>query len=399
MFPAIIQLYKNAYSSVPKPMWWLALVILVNRAGTMVIPFLTVYLTSKGYSLVQAGMVMAIFGCGGIVGGYLGGVLSDRLGFFSVQVVSLLFNGVLFFLLGRMQTLPQIMSCVFVLSVVGESFRPANAAAVAAYSTEVNRTRSYSLNRLAINLGWAVGPAVGGVLASVSYSLLFVVDGTTCVLAALLLYFSLAAFNKKFHSKRVGQMLSAKSAYKDKIFLWAMFFLFLVGVCFFQLFNLVAAYFNQGLHLKESTIGWLLGLNGLIIVVVEMILVFKLENKRNDLVYILCGASLVGLAYLILSLHKSLLIAITSIIVITFGEMLLFPFINSFWVRRCMANNRGQYAALNTMSFAASLVMAPTIASQIAAHFGFTLLWVVNFILCSIAAIGFNWLRKKMRYE
>ena len=110
MFPAIIQLYKNAYSSVPKPMWWLALVILVNRAGTMVIPFLTVYLTSKGYSLVQAGVVMAIFGCGGIVGGYLGGVLSDRLGFFSVQVVSLLFNGVLFFLLGRMQTLPQIMS-------------------------------------------------------------------------------------------------------------------------------------------------------------------------------------------------------------------------------------------------------------------------------------------------
>ena len=176
-------------------------------------------------------------------------------------------------------------------------------------------------------------------------------------------------------------------------------FLFLVGVCFFQLFNLVAAYFNQGLHLKESTIGWLLGLNGLIIVVVEMILVFKLENKRNDLVYILCGASLVGLAYLILSLHKSLLIAITSIIVITFGEMLLFPFINSFWVRRCTANNRGQYAALNTMSFAASLVMAPTIASQIATHFGFTLLWVVNFILCSIAAIGFNWLRKKMRYE
>src|SRR6476659_1813781 len=173
MLQASLQLYRNSYSGLSRQMWWLALVIFINRSGTMVIPFLTVYLTSKGYTLAQAGYVMAAFGCGSILGGYLGGRLTDRFGYYYVQVFSLLLNGILFIVLGQMQTLLQFMICIFVLSSLGESFRPANSAAVSAYSNENNRTRCYSLNRLAINMGWAIGPAIGGVLASINYHLLF----------------------------------------------------------------------------------------------------------------------------------------------------------------------------------------------------------------------------------
>jgi MFS family permease len=134
MFKASVQLYRNAYSGLSRQMWWLALVMFINRSGTMVIPFLTVYLTSKGYTLAQAGYVMAAFGCGSILGGYLGGRLTDRFGYYYVQVFSLLLNGILFIVLGQMQTLLQFMICIFVLSSLGESFRPANSAAVAAYS-------------------------------------------------------------------------------------------------------------------------------------------------------------------------------------------------------------------------------------------------------------------------
>jgi len=126
----------------------------------MVIPFLTVYLTSKGYSIAQAGYVMACFGCGSILGGYIGGRLTDKLGHYYVQVFSLMLNGILFIVLGQMHTLFQFMICIFVLSSLGESFRPANSAAIAAYSNENNRTRCYSLNRLAINVGFAIGPAI-----------------------------------------------------------------------------------------------------------------------------------------------------------------------------------------------------------------------------------------------
>src|SRR5438270_10729377 len=116
MLQASLRLYRSAYSGIPKPVWWLGVVMLVNRSGTMVIPFLTVYLTHIGYSLNQAGLVMGIFGCGAFVGGYIGGRLTDKFGFFYVQVASLLCNGVLFIWLGYLKQLWAIGVCIFLLS-------------------------------------------------------------------------------------------------------------------------------------------------------------------------------------------------------------------------------------------------------------------------------------------
>src|SRR6476661_7913333 len=240
MLQASVQLYRSAYSGLPKPVWWLALVMLINRSGTMVIPFLTVYLTGIGYSLNQAGLMMAIFGCGSFLGGYIGGRLTDKLGFYYVQVLSLVCNGVLFILLGYMQHLWAIGSCIFLLSSLGEAFRPANAAAIAAYSDETNRTRSYSLNRLAINLGWSIGPAVGGILASINYKLLFWTDGITCIVAGLLLHRFLAAYaTQPVATQKQEEAKTFSKAHTDGFYLKCLFLLLLVGTCFFQMFSII----------------------------------------------------------------------------------------------------------------------------------------------------------------
>jgi len=398
MLHASLQLYRNAYSGLSRQMWWLALVMFINRSGTMVIPFLTVYLTSKGYSIAQAGYVMAAFGCGSIVGGYLGGRLTDKFGHYYVQVFSLLLNGIFFIVLGQMQTLLQFMICIFVLSSLGESFRPANSAAIAAYSNESNRTRCYSLNRLAINVGWAIGPAIGGLLASINYQLLFWVDGLTCIFASLLLYFLFADSGRlaTVHNKTSHEKSKTSSAYRDKIFLLGMFYIFLVGICFFQMFNILTVYYKQQLHLSESVIGAVLALNGLIIAFIEMVLVYKLENKREAVIYMTLGAFFIGLSFLILDISSAFVFVLLQMIIVTLGEMLLFPFMNNFWVRRSNENNRGQYAAVYTMSFSAAIVLAPTFASQIATWLGFPMLWIINFIVCSFATLGFFLLKKQL---
>ena len=397
MLQASLRLYRNAYSGLSKQMWWLAFVMFINRSGTMVIPFLTVYLTSKGYTLAQAGYVMAAFGCGSILGGYLGGRLTDKFGHYYVQVFSLLLNGILFIVLGQMQTLMQFAICIFILSSLGESFRPANSAAIAAYSNEANRTRCYSLNRLAINVGWAIGPAVGGLLASINYQLLFWVDGLTCMLASLLLYFLFSdAKTTEVHKQASHQRVQSSSAYRDKIFLLGMFYIFLVGLCFFQMFNILTVYYKQQLHLKENVIGAVLAMNGLIIAFTEMVLVYKLENKRDAVSYMVAGSFLIGLSFLILNISPSFAFVLLQMLIVTLGEMLLFPFMNNFWVRRSSESNRGQYAAVYTMSFSAAIVLAPTFAAQVATWLGFSVLWVIDFILCSLAMIGYFLLKKRM---
>jgi predicted MFS family arabinose efflux permease len=396
MLEASVKLYKNAYSGIPKPVWWLALVMFVNRSGTMVIPFLTVYLTTKGYSLTEAGFVMGAFGIGSVLGGYLGGRLTDRFGFFHIQFYSLLLNGIMFIVLGQMQTLVQYAICIFVLSSLGEAFRPANAAAIAAYSNETNRIRCYALNRLAINLGWSIGPAVGGVLASFNYNLLFWADGLTCMSASFVLLFTLAPVKAKVKASVTEVKEKVSSAYNDTTFMKGMFYLFLIALSFFQLFSVLPAYYKNELQLNEATIGWILAMNGLLIAAIEMVLVYKLENRRTSLVYIVAGAMLMGFAFLLLEVGQTLTVAVLSMIVITFGEMFLFPFLNNFWVKRSTEKNRGQYAAAYTMAFAAATILAPTLATQVAVRTSFSVLWVVDFFLCSFAAIGFYFLKKEM---
>jgi predicted MFS family arabinose efflux permease len=397
MIQASAQLYKNAYTGIPKPVWWLAIVMFVNRSGTMVIPFLTVYLTHKGYSLQQAGYVMGAFGLGSVAGGYIGGRLTDRFGSFYVQFGSLFLNGVLFIVLGQMQTLWQYALCIFLLATLGEAFRPANAAAIADYSTDQNRIRCYALNRLAINLGWSIGPAIGGVLASVNYNYLFWADGVTCIAASFLLFAGLspAKHSVKNETDQLAKA-STVSAYRDKPFLLGMFYVFLVGLSFFQLFSVIPVYYKTELRLNEASIGWILAMNGLLIAAIEMVLVYKLENRGPSLFYIMTGALLMGLSFLILEAGKTATIAVVSMLVVTFGEMFLFPFMNNFWVKRSTESTRGQYAAVYAMSFAAATVLAPTLATQVASRAGFSLLWVIDFFLCTFAAIGFYFLKKSL---
>jgi predicted MFS family arabinose efflux permease len=363
----------------------------------MVIPFLTVYLTHNGFSLEQAGYVMGAFGIGSILGSFVGGRLTDKFGFYYVQFCSLLLNGILFIVLGQMRTLPQIMVCIFVLSSLGEAFRPANSAAIAAYSNDSNRTRCYSLNRLAVNLGWAIGPAVGGILASINYAYLFWVDGLTCIIASVVLYGVLSPQKVELHDKAaLPHADRAHSAYRDGVFLKGMFLVLLIGICFFQLFSIVPVFYKENLHLNEAVIGMILALNGILIVMVEMVLVYKLEARGRVFRFIVMGAFLIGLSFMLLQAAYLFTIIIISMLAVTFGEMLLFPFLNNFWVNRSTLQTRGQYAAVYNMSFSIGNVVAPTMASQIATRFGFPLLWTIDFFLCTFAAAGFFLLRKRM---
>ena len=396
MLQASVQLYRAAYSGIPRPVWWLSLVIFVNRSGTMVIPFLTVYLTALGYSLGQAGAVMAVFGCGAFAGGYLGGWLTDRFHFSTVQIASLFCNGLLFIVLGYMQGFWQICGCVFLLSTLGEAFRPANAAAVAAYSNEQNRTRSYSLNRLAINLGWAIGPAVGGVLASIDYSLLFWADGLTCIAAAALLFVVLPPEKRSIKKEDAAHVEPTLSkAHTDVIYLKGLFLLLLITACFFQLFSIIPVYYKEMVGLSEAVIGIVLALNGLIIAAVEMVLVYKLEKQRRDFAYIILGGFLIGLSFLMLAIAPVVTVVLASMLAVTFGEMFLFPFVNNFWINRSNAGNRGQYAALYTMTFAAAQVAAPNLAAQVVQRGSYNLLFLVDFLLCTTACAGFYLLQKQ----
>ncbi|OSZ77680.1 MFS transporter [Chitinophagaceae bacterium IBVUCB2] len=392
MLRATAKTYRNAYAGLSKETWLLSLIMLINRSGTMVVPFMTLYLTSPemGYSVGDAGIVFGLFGAGAFAGAWLGGQLTDKIGFYPVQLFTLFGGGLLFIVLGQMNTYPLICIFTFLLSFVNEAFRPANSTAIAFYSNENNRTRSYALNRLAINLGWAAGSALGGFIAHIDYELLFWVDGFTNIGAALLMWVVLKPVNYKPAKKQKIDDPLIQSAYKDKTYLSFAFITILFACCFFQMFNNVPVYFKKELNFSEPFIGILMAANGIIIVLVEMVLVYKLEGKRNNIYYISIGVFLVGVAFLLLNIPAAAVpVAISMIVLVTFGEILSMPFMNSYWIARTQPSNRGQYAALYTMAWSVAQVLGPMGGAQLAEYSGFNILWWTVGIISIIASFAF----------
>ncbi|MFC0775794.1 MFS transporter [Terrimonas alba] len=397
MLKATALTYKNAYSGLSHSTWLLSLIMLINRSGTMVVPFMTLYLTSPemGYSVGQAGVVFGLFGLGAFCGAYIGGKLTDKIGYYPVQLITLTGGGILFILLGQMKTYPLICLFTFLVSFVGEAFRPANSTAIAFYSKEENRTRSYALNRLAINIGWAVGSAIGGILAKINYELLFWVDGITNILAAIVMVLFLKPVNRAVaETSQEAAPAPALSAFRDKTFIIFILVTTLFASCFFQIFTNIPVYFKRHLHLSEPYIGLLMAINGVIIALIEMILVYKLEGKRKSMVYITSGVLLTGLSFWLLNIpFHGAFIGFCMITLVTFGEILSMPFMNSYWISRTQHNNRGQYAALYTMAWSAAQTLGPMGGAQLAEHAGFTTLWWVVGGLSIAAALAFKkWL-------
>ena len=389
-----ISLYKKAYSGLSVENWYLALVMLINRSGTMVIPFMTIYCTQKlHFTIVQAGYIMALFGAGSIAGAFIGGKITDKIGFYWLQVAALLSGGVFYILLSFMDTFLSLSIGTFILSMCNESFRPANATAVVYYSSKENRTRSYSLNRLAVNLGWSVGGALGGFLASFDYHLLFWVDGASNILAAILLLKLLkpSAVPVAVPNQVPGK--AANSAYTDKIYLFFIVVTVLYAMCFFQLFSMQPVFFKTEWHLKEQFIGGLMALNGLIIAFSEMIIVHKVEGTRPPMIFIAFGVILVGIGYSLVNvLPPGAWVAVLAVVIMTMGEIFSLPFMNTYWISRTTDNNRGEYAGLYTMAWSAAQILAPTFGSQMILYLGYTSLWYTITLICFFSAAGFYYI-------
>ena len=156
---SLLRLYINSYKGLSPAAWLLALVMLINRTGSMVIPFLGIYMSEElHFSKPQIGIVLGCFGLGSVCGSWLGGWLTDRLGSYKVQIWSLIGVIPLFLILPNFRTFEGLAFMIFSLSFVADVFRPANSVSVARYAKPENITRAYSLNRMAVNLGFSIGP-------------------------------------------------------------------------------------------------------------------------------------------------------------------------------------------------------------------------------------------------
>lgn len=380
--------YFSTFNGLSKEVWWLSLITLINRAGTMVIPFLSLYLTqSLDFSLSDVGWIMALFGLGSVIGSWLGGKLTDRIGYYKVMVISLLASGVSFILLQYITTFIGFCVGVLVLMAIADMFRPAMFVALSSYSKPENRTRSITLIRLAINLGFSAGPALGGlIIFTLSYGGLFWIDGITCFIAGMLL---LKILNPR-KAKVIEQVkvVNPAEAYTDKAFMILLIGMTLFGLAFFQLLSTLPLFYKDVHHLTEAEIGLLLGLNGFLIFIFEMPLIKWLESSKNSMSkLILIGVLLTALSFIVINLTGWIGVLVIGMVLMSFGEMIVFPFSNSLALNRSAKGNQGQYMAYYSISFSIAHIFGHSIGMNLVANLGYTSTWnIITLLAISSAA-------------
>jgi len=356
----------------------------------MVLPFMTIYMTSSlGYTKVQAGIIMSVFGMGSLAGSYLGGKWSDKYGPFKVQFFSLTLGGISYLFIPFLHNFYMLSAGVFICGLINDSLRPAASSMTSHFATQATTTRSFSLMRMAINLGVAIGPAAAGILAGVNYVWLFVGDGITCIAAGAVFYYYFKDKQPQTHKEVKEKGNKVLSPYRDRSFMLFILFCFFYAAAFFQIFSGIPLYYKD-IYLKpEIAIGLLIGFNGLIVFFFEMITVSQLEKRYKPNSLIVIGCVMLGASFILFNLFHGTIILLIAMLLLSFSEIFAMPFMISRVVYTSSPQTRGSYLAAYTIAWALAFIVSPYSSMQIIEQYNYTVLWWVMGIFCSLTALGF----------
>lgn len=368
----------------------------------MVLPFLGVYMTDHlKFSLENAGIVLSFYGIGSVIGSWLGGFLTDKFGEYYIQTWSLFLSAPIFLIIPLFPNVEMMAVLIFLQSTISDTFRPANSVAITKYARPENLTKAFSLNRMAINLGFSIGPALGGILSGISYNFLFVVNFTGAMIAGIIYVIFFRKRNKIFRERKKAERneivkIAGKSPYKDYPFLLYSVLCTVFAICFFQFFNTIPLFYKDVAKLSQSTIGFILGYSGFIIVLMEMPLVSIAERTLKISQTLFVGIILCGLAYLALVFGSSIPLLVFSMTVLSVGEILALPFMSTVTAKRSEGKNKGAYMGLNGIAFSLSFIVTPYLGTYVVSQFGFDTLWVGSFSILGLSAVLIYIVVKKM---
>jgi MFS family permease len=380
----------RSLKGLPADVWTLSVASLINRAGTMVLPFLVLYLTKQlGFSASRAGLVLAVYGAGSIIAAPISGRLSDKLGPLPVMRVALVLTGVLVLLYPVVTSYAGVIVLTLLWAISTDLFRPANLAMIADVVPPDRLKAAYALSRLAINVGMSVGPAVAGLIATRSFNWIFIVDGATTLAAAAVLIAT--RFDNVRHavpgdgSKRAPSLLSSL-VLDDRRMVLFLSAIFLTGIVFFQLEGPLPLFLVDELRLSPAFYGGLFTLNTVMIVFMEVPLNSATAHWPHRRALAI-GAFLFAVGSGAFAFAGGAMGVIVAMIVWTFGEMMLFPQAAAYVGEIAPPARRGAYMGAYSLAFSLSFAVAPWAGTSSYAHFGAKPLWIGVFVVGSISAI------------
>jgi MFS family permease len=372
-----------------KDLWVIYTATLINRSGTMVLPFLALYLTTRLHEdAATAGLILTFYGLGALVTAPFIGKLSDKIGSLTVMKISLFFSGIILIFYPFITGFPILLAVTLLWSIINEAFRPAVMSLISYIAPPDKRRTAFAMNRLVINLGMSIGPVAAGFLAQLNFSIIFYVDAATAILAALFL--TLYPIKYKIDKEEIEREVEKLQSHKGTVLKDLRFLFFLLAITpatmvIFQHLGVLPLYLVKDLHFQTSTFGMLTAVNTVLIIFVEVPLNTAMSSWSEKKSLAL-GALLIGIGFGATAFVSGVIPLIITIIIWTFGEMILFPASSSFAAEISPPNRRGEYMGYFQMSFSLAFTLGPWLGTLVYDNLGGKEVWFAAFIVSAISA-------------
>jgi predicted MFS family arabinose efflux permease len=368
----------------PRAVWLVCLSTLVNRLGTMALPFLVLYLTEgRHWTPAEAGYGMMVYGAGALAAGPFSGRLADRLGHAHVLKASLWSSGALLLVLPFATTRPWLFALIFLWAGLTQAFWPSAMALLTGLAAPEQRKAVFALHRLAVNLGMAVGPLAGGLIAHHSYRWVFWTDGLSTLAGAAMLGLLLKA--PPGPELPQGHAPGA-SPWRDRHLAFLLLPFLPALMVFFQIEGTLPLWVVRDLGLGSRFFGLLFTVNTLLIVVLEVPLNLAMGHWRHGQ-QLLLGCLCLAFGFGLTAWATGTWTLVFTTIIWTFGEMILFPAMSDAVATLAPPDRRGEYMGLLSLCFAAALALGPWLGVLGYAKAGPRIVWLATFAVAGGAGL------------
>ncbi len=381
-------------STYPRTFWLLVAGTLVNRIGLLVLPFLSLYLTvTRGLTVGQATFIISLHGAGSFAAGMVGGSLSDAIGRRTVLVGSLGGGAALMLLIPQSTSLWALAGVVAAYGFVGEMYRPAVSAVVADTVDPARQKRAFALLYWVINVGAAIGPAIGGALATHSFSLLFTLDAASMAIYALVILLAVPETRPERlvptdSEPRPGALATAL---RDPVLVGYTLVTFAIGTAFGQSYTTLPLVMRAD-GLSPGAFGSVLAFNGAIVVLLSLPVARWLETRHTSGL-LAAAVALVALGVGSYGFAETTWAYAGGAVLWSLGEIAFLPIVPALVAARAPDSLRGTYQGVYLSGWGLAHTVGPIAGGQILARFGADALWGSCLVLGLVAAVAIVVLR------
>lgn len=398
----MVKSLTKIYREFPSQFWIVVAVSFIDRVGgTLLFPFFSLYITQRfNVGMTQAGIILGLFSVFGLVGGMLGGALTDKFGRRKLILFGLVFSAISTLTLGLVDSLAALYPLAVVIGLLSDVAGPAHQAMIADILPEKKRQEGFGILRVVGNMAWIVGPTIGGFLANQSFFLLFVIDAIISCIVAVLFYFLIAESKPEAHAHEPQPSLwqtfvGYGVVLRDGAFLAYIVAAILMGLVYQQMYNSLSVYLRDVHGIAPQGYGFLLTSSAITVILFQF-WVTRLIKHRPPFLMMTIGTLFYMFGFGMFGFVSLYWLFALAVVIITIGEMIIMPTSQMLAANFAPEQMRGRYMAMFGLAWMLPAIVGPAAAGVILDNYNPNLLWFIGAILCAFSALGYFLLQQRL---